>query len=218
MSPSDLVGLLVVDKPAGVTSHDVVARVRRLSGARRVGHGGTLDPFATGVLPIAIGRATRVLQYVQNADKSYEVGVLLGAETSTGDTEGAITAERAVGDADWPSEEAFKAALTAFVGEIEQTPPAYSAIKIDGQPLYRRARAGEDVHVPTRDVRIDRIDVIAFTPPHVELSVACGKGVYIRALVRDIGRALGVYAYCAELRRTQTGPFDLTQAHSLESL
>jgi tRNA pseudouridine55 synthase len=211
----ELNGILVVDKPAGVTSHDVVARVRRLLGVKRVGHGGTLDPFATGVLPVAVGRATRLLQYVQNADKRYDVGVTLGAESTTGDTEGELSQPYA---GDWPTREALDATLTDFLGRITQTPPAHSAIKVDGQPLYKRARAGEEVAPPPREVRIERIDVTRYAPPELALEVACGKGTYIRALVRDIGRALGVGAYCHALRRAATGPFTLAQAHTLDDL
>jgi tRNA pseudouridine55 synthase len=214
----DLDGILVIDKPAGITSHDVVARVRRLLGVKRVGHGGTLDPFATGVLPVAVGRATRVLQYVQNADKGYRAGVLLGAETDSGDTEGKITAQRSTADDTWPSPEQLEATLRAFIGEIEQIPPAHSAIKVDGQPLYRRARAGEVVDVPPRQVRIQSITVVRYDAPELELEIACGKGTYVRALVRDIGRALGTFAYCRTLQRTRTGPFTLEQARSLEQL
>jgi tRNA pseudouridine55 synthase len=221
MSPSeraDLDGILVINKPAGVTSHDVVARVRRLLGVKRVGHGGTLDPFATGVLPVAVGRATRVLQYVQNADKRYRAGVRLGAETDTGDTEGAVTAQRPEPEATWPSRAELDATLGQFFGEIEQIPPAHSAIKVDGQPLYRRARAGEVVDVPPRTVRIMSITVLRYDAPNLDLEIACGKGTYVRALVRDIGRALGTFAYCRELQRSQTGPFTLEQSHTLEQL
>ena len=215
---NDLDGILVIDKPAGITSHDVVARVRRLLGVKRVGHGGTLDPFATGVLPIAVGRATRVLQYVQSADKGYRVTVELGAETDTGDTEGAVVQRRTADAANWPTRGEVDATLLRFLGEQEQIPPAHSAIKVDGEPLYRRARAGEVVDVPPRQVRVDSIDVLRYEPPLFDLEIACGKGTYIRALVRDIGRALGTYAYCSELRRTRTGPFTLAQARTLEQL
>jgi tRNA pseudouridine55 synthase len=211
-------GIIVVDKPAGITSNDVVAHVRRLLGVKRVGHGGTLDPFATGVLPVAVGRATRVLQYVQNADKGYRVSVLLGAETDTGDTEGTVTARRPEADAAWPSQAQLEETLPQFNGEIEQVPPAHSAIKVDGERLYRRARAGEQVTVPPRQVRILSIDVLRYDAPELELQIACGKWTYVRALARDIGRALGTFAYCRELRRTQTGPFTLAQARTLEQL
>ena len=173
---AELDGILVIDKPAGITSHDVVARVRRLLGVKRVGHGGTLDPFATGVLPVAVGRATRVLQYVQNADKGYRAGVLLGAETDTGDTEGKITAQRSEIEDAWPSPAQLNSTLGRFIGEIEQIPPAHSAIKVDGQPLYRRARAGEVVDVPPRQVHVLSINVLRYDAPELELEIACGKG------------------------------------------
>jgi tRNA pseudouridine55 synthase len=214
----DLAGILVINKPAGITSHDVVARVRRLLGVKRVGHGGTLDPFATGVLPVAVGRATRVLQYVQNADKRYYAGIRLGAETDSGDTEGKITAQRSETAPAWPSAAQLDATLSEFIGEIEQIPPAHSAIKVDGQPLYRRARAGEMVDVPPRQVRILSIVVARYDAPELELEIACGKGTYVRALVRDVGRSLGTFAYCSALQRTQAGPFTLEQAYTLEQL
>jgi tRNA pseudouridine55 synthase len=144
--------------------------------------------------------------------------VQLGAETDSGDTEGKITAQRSETADAWPSREQLDATLLQFIGEIEQIPPAHSAIKVDGQPLYRRARAGETVDVPTRHVRIRSITVVRYDAPELNLDIECGKGTYIRALVRDIGRALGTYAYCRALQRTQTGPFTLEQAHALERL
>jgi tRNA pseudouridine55 synthase len=209
-------GFLIVDKPAGLTSHDVVARVRRIAGMKKVGHGGTLDPFATGVLPVALGHATRMLQFLLDSDKGYVVRAALGAETDTGDLEGQVV-ERS-SPAQWPAADDIERALHDFTGEIDQTPPAYSAIKVGGRPLYERARRGEQVDVPTRRVRVYGIELDAYHPPYLTLRIACGKGTYIRSLVRDVGRALGVYAYCEALRRTQTGPFCLADAWRLDQL
>ena len=212
----DLHGLLVIDKPRGITSHDVVDRVRRLANMRRVGHGGTLDPFATGVLPVALGRATRVLQYLQNSDKAYVAHVALGVETDSGDIEGTVITRYSTDS--WPSRARVLATLDRFLGESEQIPPAHSAIKVGGQPLYARARAGKVVDVPPRRIVIHALELRAYDPPDLLLGVRCGKGLYVRALARDIGRALGTYAYCAGLRRTQTGPFCLGDAWTLDEL
>lgn len=212
----DLHGLLVVDKPAGWTSHDVVARVRRLAGMKRVGHGGTLDPFATGLVVVAIGRATRLLQYVQDSDKRYLAHVVLGAETDTLDVDGEVTT-RWLGSA-YPRRDAIDAALDGMIGEIDQIPPAYSAIRIQGRRLYERARAGESVVAPTRTVRIMAIDLLDYDPPDVLLDISCGKGTYIRSIARDLGVALGCGAYCHGLRRIVNGPFSIADAWSLDDL
>lgn len=219
MSRSDatpLSGILVIDKPAGLTSHDVVARVRRLVGMRRVGHGGTLDPFATGVLPIAVGQATRVLPYVQASQKVYLAHAVLGCETDSGDIDGAVVA--CVTVADWPTLDQVRDVLDEHTGTISQTPPALSAIKVAGQPLHRRVRAGEEVVVPARDVVVHSIEVVAYEPPNLHLRISCGSGTYVRSLVRDIGRSLGTRAYCHALRRERAGPFELAGSHTLEDL
>ncbi len=213
---SDLHGLLVIDKPPHITSHDVVARVRRLTGIRRVGHAGTLDPFATGVVVVAVGRATRILQYVQDADKTYLAHVVLGAETDSADVEGLVTA-RDLPDA-WPDRKAVEHVLGQFVGETEQIPPIYSAIKVGGQPLYRQARAGKDVTAPPRRVQIHSIELVEYDPPDLIIRVHCGKGTYIRSLARDIGMNLGTRAYCHGLQRTAVGPFCLAQSWTLDAL
>ena len=216
MRPSaDLHGLLVVDKPAGFTSHDVVGRLRRLTGERRIGHAGTLDPAATGVLPLGLGQGTRLLEYLGDADKRYRATIRLGAATDTDDAEGAVIAE-----GDWRSvtEAQARAALAAFVGPLEQVPPAYSAIKRDGVALHRLARAGRPVAVAPRPVRIDAITVLAVTLPELTVVVACSKGTYIRSLARDLGETLGCFAHLAALRRLRHGPFDLSAAHSLDAL
>lgn len=212
----DLNGLLVIDKPAGMTSHDVVGRVRRLAGMKRVGHGGTLDPFATGVLVVAVGRATRMLQYVQDSEKRYRAHVVLGAATDTADVDGVLTdtGERE----DWPSAEEVAAVVTSFIGEIEQIPPAYSAIKVGGRKLYELARAGEHVDVPKRTVTVHAIDIINYDPPDLVLDIQCGKGTYVRSIARDIGAILGTKAYCHGLRRTSSGLFCLADAWTFDEL
>jgi len=206
-------GLLVVDKPAGWTSHDVVARMRRLTGVRRIGHAGTLDPLATGVLPLGIGQGTRVLEYAGDADKVYFATVRLGASTDTYDADGRVTEE---GDASMVAEEEARAALASFVGTIEQRPPAYSAIKQGGVPLHRLARAGRDVEVPVRRVTIYAIDEVAYEPPHVRFRVHCSKGTYVRSIAHDLGERLGCGAHLAALRRLRSGAFAIEQATTLE--
>lgn len=212
----DLHGILVIDKPPYITSHDVVGRVRRFTGIRRVGHAGTLDPFATGVVVVAVGRATRILQFVQDADKRYLAHVVLGAETDSADVDGKVIA-RGSGDA-WPERQTVEEVLGRFIGETEQTPPIYSAIKVGGQPLYRQARAGNNVTVPPRTVQIFSIELVAYDPPDMVISVHCGKGTYIRSIARDIGAQLGTAAYCHGLRRTSTGTFCLEQSWTLDEL
>jgi tRNA pseudouridine55 synthase len=212
----DLSGLLVIDKPVGLTSHDVVARVRRMTGMKRVGHAGTLDPFATGVLIVAVGRATRLLQYVQDSDKGYLATNVLGTETDSCDVDGAVV--RRIPLEHWPSREAVEACLASFVGTIDQVPPIYSAIKIGGQKLYEFARAGKTVDIPSRQVQIHGLELVAYDPPELSIGVWCGKGTYIRSLARDIGQSLGTTAYCQTLRRTNTGGFCLADSWSLEDL
>jgi tRNA pseudouridine55 synthase len=211
-----LTGLLVIDKPVGWTSHDVVARLRRLIGVRRIGHAGTLDPFATGVLPIAVGRATRLLQYIQAHDKHYLTVVALGVETDSGDLTGALAGEPY--DGPWPAATLIESTLAHFVGEIEQVPPAFSAIKVGGERLYRQARAGRPVEVPTRRVVIHQLRLLAYDPPYLLLLVHCATGTYVRALARDIGRLLGCGAYCHALRRTAVGRFCIGDAWTLDEL
>jgi tRNA pseudouridine55 synthase len=212
----DLHGALVIDKPPGWTSHDVVARLRKLTGVRRIGHAGTLDPFATGVLPIGIGKATRLIQYAQADEKVYEALVILGIETDSGDLEGTVVARET--PVAWPSAGAVQQVIDTFVGKVQQVPPAFSAIKVDGRRLYERARAGEVVDVPARLVRIDEIRLVSYQPPAVTIQVRCGPGTYIRALARDIGRALGVGGHCQALRRLRVGDLDLAGAWTLDEL
>ena len=207
--PDELHGLLVVDKPPGWTSHDVVARLRRLAGQRSIGHGGTLDPLATGVLPLGLGHATRVLEYLSGGEKRYSATMLLGAETDTDDADGRVTrcaAWQQIGRA------ALDDALRGFIGPIAQRPPIYSAIKKDGQTAYARARRGEQIELAPRAVTIHAIAVTRFAPPEIDLDVTCSAGTYIRSLARDLGCALGSAAHLVALRRTFAGGLSLTDA------
>ncbi|MET0417435.1 MAG: tRNA pseudouridine(55) synthase TruB [Actinoplanes sp.] len=212
-------GLIVVDKPAGMTSHDVVARIRRLAKTRRVGHGGTLDPMATGVLIIGVNRATRLLTYVIGAEKSYAATVRLGQSTITDDAEGEVTATAGV---DGVTAEAIHAGLDAQRGEIDQVPSAVSAIKINGQRAYKRVREGEEVTLPARRVTISRLDVLDIRRGDgvidVDIEVTCTSGTYIRAIARDLGVALGSGGHLTALRRTAVGALTLDDAATLEEL
>ncbi|HEX5540280.1 MAG TPA: tRNA pseudouridine(55) synthase TruB [Micromonospora sp.] len=213
-------GLIVVDKPAGMTSHDVVARIRRLARTRRVGHGGTLDPMATGVLVIGVGRATRLLTYVIGTDKSYRATLRLGQSTVTDDAEGEIVATVS---ADRVGDDDIRTGLAALTGEIDQVPSAVSAIKIDGQRAYKRVRDGEQVRLAARRVIISRLDVLAIRRPEpavidVDIDVTCSSGTYIRAIARDLGAALAVGGHLTALRRTAVGDFTLADAAALPEL
>ena len=208
-------GFLVIDKPRGLTSHDVVQRVRRIAKQRRVGHLGTLDPLATGVLPIALGEATKLSQLLTHGAKSYRGKLQLGVETTTYDREGEVVATRA---GPWPARAVVEKALGAFEGEIEQVPPPYSAVKQAGQAAYRRARRGEEVRLEPRRVSISRVELVAFEPPFVSIEVDCSAGTYLRSMAHDLGAALGTGAHLYELVRTRSGPFTLDQAISLEAL
>jgi tRNA pseudouridine55 synthase len=205
-------GLLLIDKPAGVTSHDVVARVRRVLGMKKVGHAGTLDPMATGLLILGVGRATRLLRFLADMPKVYEGSGRLGVETNTLDAEGEITREAPVA----VTEEELKAAMSALTGEIEQGPPAFSAVKVGGERLYVSARRGETVEAPPRKVRVDRFDLIRFEPPRFDFHVQCSGGTYVRSLAADVGHQLGCGAHLAALRRSVIGPFRVEDATSAE--
>ena len=208
-------GWLVIDKPAGPTSAAIVARVRRATQAARVGHAGTLDPLAKGVLPIALGEATKTVAYAMDAGKSYRFTIRWGEARTTDDADGAVTAESEVR----PGTDAIRAALAAFTGVIDQRPPAYSALKVDGVRAYVLARADQPPHLPARAVRIDRIALIGVPDPdHAEFDVRCGKGAYMRSLARDIARHLGTLGHVAALRRLAVGRFTEDQAISLERL
>jgi tRNA pseudouridine55 synthase len=209
-------GFLNIDKPAGMTSHDVVAQVRRLAKVKRVGHAGTLDPAATGVLVVALGLATRLIEYVQEeTSKRYRAVVRLGITTTTEDAEGEVLATAPVPLLDAA---AIAEVLGGFVGEIEQVPPMYSALHHQGRRLHELARAGEVVDLASRPVRVERIDLLAWQNPLLELDIVCGKGTYIRSLARDIGAAIGCGAHVAALRRTAVGSFSIDSAISLEQL
>ncbi|SFD13152.1 tRNA pseudouridine55 synthase [Pseudomonas citronellolis] len=207
-------GVLVLDKPRGMSSNQALQKVRWLLNAEKAGHTGSLDPLATGVLPLCFGEATKFSQYLLDADKGYETVAQLGVTTTTGDAEGEVLEERQV----TVGREALEAVLPRFRGEIEQVPPMYSALKKDGQPLYKLARAGEVVEREARSVTIARLELLAFEAPCATLAVSCSKGTYIRTLVEDIGRELDCGAHVAALRRTQAGPFGLAQAVTLEEL
>ncbi|GIG66302.1 tRNA pseudouridine55 synthase [Phytomonospora endophytica] len=212
-------GFVVVDKPGGMTSHDVVGRMRRLAKTRKVGHGGTLDPMATGVLVLAVGRATRLLTYVSGSDKAYDATIRLGLATVTDDAEGEVTA---TADASGVTREAVERVLAGMTGEIDQVPSSVSAVKIDGKRSYARVRAGEEVELKSRRVTISRLDVHDFRPGDttvdLDVTVECSSGTYIRAIARDLGTALGVGGHLTALRRTRVGGFTLAEAHTLDGL
>lgn len=208
-------GLLVVDKPAGWTSHDVVGRCRRLAGTRKVGHAGTLDPMATGVLVLGVGRATRLLGHLALTDKAYDATVRLGASTVTDDAEGEVVERR---DAGGVTDEALAAAMTALTGPLQQVPSAVSAVKVDGVRSYARVRAGEAVELAARSVVVSRFALRARRGDELDVTVECTSGTYVRALARDLGAVLGVGGHLTALRRTRVGPFDLAAARTLEQL
>lgn len=208
-------GFLTIDKPAGMTSHDVVARVRRLARQKRVGHGGTLDPAATGVLPIGLGEATRLLEYLVEGRKGYLATIELGRTTTTDDAEGETLAERPVPPL---TAEQLREVLAPFTGTIMQVPPMYSAIQVDGRRMYDLARRGAASELAARPVEIDAITLLEWQPPRLTIEVSCGKGTYIRAIARDLGAALGCGAHLASLRRTAVGPLSLATAVPLATL
>ena len=208
-------GWLVIDKPAGKTSSQVVAIVKRMLDAQKAGHGGTLDPMATGILPIALGEATKTVSYIMDGTKRYRFAVAWGETRDTDDAEGVViqTCDSR------PSEADIRAVLTDFVGVIDQVPPDYSAIKIDGRRAYALARSGEAVNMASRSVRIDHIDLVDVPDvDHAVFDVSCGKGTYMRSLARDIALALGTFGHISSLRRLAAGPFDESDAISLETL
>lgn len=195
-------GLLIADKPAGMTSHDAVAICRKRLGERKIGHAGTLDPDATGILILGVGRATRLLQYLEAHDKTYESTFVLGVETTTQDAAGEIVATK---DASHVTRDDVAAVLARFRGEIEQIPPMVSAVKVGGEALYKKARRGETIERKPRPVTIHELELTGFDPPAIR--VRCSKGTYVRTLVHDIGAALGVGAHVATLHRTAIGPY-----------
>lgn len=217
MSPVS--GLVIVDKPAGWTSHDVVARMRRLAGTRKVGHAGTLDPMATGVLVVGVEKATRLLGHLALTTKVYDGTIRLGETTSTDDAEGEPTGAAPAGHLE---EAAIADAVKAFTGEIMQVPPQVSAIKVNGERAYKKARQGEEVELKARPVTVHGFDVLAVRRAggtvDVDVSVTCSSGTYIRSLARDLGGALGVGGHLTALRRTAVGPYRIEQARTLEQL
>ncbi len=208
-------GVLLLDKPRGCTSQQALQQARRALGAAKAGHTGTLDPLAEGLLPLCFGAATKFAQTHLEADKAYVAQLHLGVRTSTCDGEGEVLRQAPVPALD-PA--ALRRVLDAFVGDILQVPPMHSALKRDGRPLYEYARAGQDLDLPARPVRIDSIEVLGLERDRLDIEVRCGKGTYIRSLARDIGDALGCGAYLAGLRRTRSGGFDLAQARSLQQV
>jgi tRNA pseudouridine55 synthase len=201
-------GLLLVDKPHGITSHDAVSRVRRSLGIRKVGHSGTLDPLATGLLVMGVGRGTRLLRFLSEFPKLYEGTGVLGVETTTLDAEGDVVREAPVA----VTEPELRAAVASFVGDIEQAPPAYSAVKVGGERSYKAARRGEAVDSPSRRVHVYAFNVRRFDPPRFDFRVRCSGGTYVRSLVADVGHALECGAHVTALRRTAVGPFGVEEA------
>ncbi|MCS6908183.1 MAG: tRNA pseudouridine(55) synthase TruB [Anaerolineales bacterium] len=208
-------GVLVVDKPIGLTSHDVVQIIRRGTGIRRAGHTGTLDPRASGVLVVLIGPAVRLSEYVAASDKRYQATIRLGSSTDTYDSEGSVTETRP-----WENitEEEFNRVLQKFVGEIEQVPPPYSAVKVKGKKAYELAREGEEVELSPRIIKVYHLEVLEWAPPEVVIDVYCSSGTYVRSLANDLGRELGCGAHLIGLRRTRSGKFTLRDAIPLRKL
>lgn len=208
-------GFVVIDKPAGITSHDVVSRVRRILGTRKVGHTGTLDPFATGVLPVAVNDGTKAIPFLDEGVKCYEAVMQLGVATDTLDMTGAVL--RA---ADWlaVTQENVESVLKRFTGHLSQIPPMYSAIKLEGQPLYKLARQGQVVERAAREIDIHSLELLSFAPPFVSFRVVCSRGTYVRTLADDMGEMLGCAGALKELRRIASGPFEISASVSLEGL
>jgi tRNA pseudouridine55 synthase len=208
-------GWLVIDKPPGMTSTHVVNVVKRLTNAQKVGHGGTLDPLATGVLPIAMGEATKTVAYIMDARKAYDFRLRLGEERDTDDSTGVVIAA----SDSRPNDAAIRAMLPRFVGTIQQVPPRYAAVKIQGERAYDIARRGETVELAPREVRIDALELTGRPDPdHADFRMTCGKGAYVRAIARDLGQALGCCAHVAALRRTEVGAFSVENGVSLDAL
>lgn len=208
-------GVLVIDKPIGLTSHDVVQIIRRGTGIRRAGHTGTLDPRASGVLVVLVGPAVRLSEYVSAADKRYQATITLGSSTDTYDSEGEVTDTAPLNGI---SEDSFLDVLNSFIGEIEQIPPPYSAVKIKGRKAYEMARKGEEVELEPRRIQVYSLDVLEWAPPEVVIDVYCSSGTYVRSLANDLGKALGTGAHLIGLRRTKSGRFSLRDAVPLRRL
>ncbi len=208
-------GLLLVDKPLGVTSYDVIRKLRKVADTSKIGHTGTLDPHASGLLPLVVGKCTKLANFLSLDTKAYDFEMELGTETETGDIEG-----EAVRECPWEhvTEEDIADVCERLIGEIEQVPPIYSAVKVDGKRAYERARDGEEFELRARIVRIDSLELLAFEPPRARLHVRCGSGTYVRALVRDMGGMLGSCAYTTAIRRTGVGSFRLEEATPLDQI
>jgi tRNA pseudouridine55 synthase len=213
--PKELEGVLLVDKPGDHTSHDVVARLRGVLRMRRIGHAGTLDPMATGLLVILVGKATRLSQYLTSLDKEYEGTVELGKVTNSQDADGEVMETRPVPPL---SEADLRAALGGFLGDQYQTPPMYSAIKIDGVPLYKMARKGEEVEREPRFIRVMSWDLLGLSLPRFDFRLRCTKGTYVRTLAHDLGQKLGCGGHLAALRRTSSGSFRVADALTIEQI
>ena len=211
-----MTNFLLIDKPAGMTSHDVVNQVRKISGERKVGHAGTLDPFATGLLVIGVGRdITKQLGDLVGLDKEYEAIFVLGARSETDDVEGPIKETR---HALSLHRDQIEKAMKKFIGQIDQVPPKYAAIKVKGKKLYEAARAGEEIERKPRKIKIDEFELLDLTDNKITVRIKCGSGTYIRALARDLGEELGVGGYVEQLRRTRVGSFDIKDAIPLKDL
>ena len=212
---SDVKGLLLIDKPAGMTSHDVVGVVRRLAKTRRVGHTGTLDPDATGLLPLTLGACTKLANFLILDQKVYRFQLALGSQTTTDDASGDVLH---MGDASKVTRDRLDDALDAYRGDIMQRPPRFSAIRIDGKRAHELARAGVDFEIDARPVHVARLDLLSFEPPFAEMEMLCSSGTYVRSVVRDVGADLGCYAHTTSIRRMQVGPFSIEDAVTLDTL
>ena len=213
--PKDLSGVLLIDKPTDHTSHDVVARLRGILKTKRVGHAGTLDPMATGVLVMLVGKATSASQFLMSADKEYSGTITLGKVTNTQDAEGEMLETRPVPPL---TEAEILAAMRAFMGDQYQTPPMFSAVKIDGVPLYKSARKGEEIAREPRFIRVSKFDLTRWAAPEIDFVLRCSKGTYVRAIAHDLGQKLGCGAHLSKLRRTASGKFTDAQCVTLEHL
>ena len=215
MPNSDFDGILLIDKHAGCTSHDIVSMVRRRLGIRSVGHAGTLDPMATGLLVILVGRATKVSQYLMSLDKVYEGSFILGVETNTQDSEGEVMKTSPVPDI---SAEELHKYMKAFIGDQYQTPPMFSAKKVNGVPLYKMARKGEEVERQPRFIRVSRFDLLGFDSPRADFLLHCSKGTYVRTICSDLGAKIGCGAHMCALRRTESNKFSVKDAITIAQL
>ena len=213
--PKEIEGVLLVDKPIGMTSHDVVYRLRRKLQIQRIGHAGTLDPLATGLLIMLVGKATKISQYLMSVDKVYEGEITLGVKTNSQDAEGEVMETRPVPEL---TEEQLRAAMKGFLGDQYQTPPMFSAVKIGGVPLYKKAREGEEVEREPRFIRVAAFDLLSFATPKLAFRLACTKGTYVRTVANDLGDKLGCGAHLSALRRTGSGKFDISQCLPLAEI